>query len=182
MANLTTLEVTRLNGITSATQEVGLGTHLLQAQTDIDTAEGNITTNTSNIATINGYRTDVATDVGLLHHVKIDIATGAAGDTDKALPTGTWDVVDCYVIMRSAGETSDTVRLYKKPAGSAVAISDAMSAAGADNAVVRAASIDDDNAEGLIGGTDALRVTTTDNDAGGDVAAMEVHVVLRKVA
>lgn len=162
----------RLNAIDARTRDIGLGTVIQTAQNDIDTAE-------ADIAALEGYQTDVATDVGLLHHVKIVVAGGAAGNTDKALPTGTWDVVDCYVVMQGAGESSDTVQLLDD---SDNAISDAMAASGADHAIVRAASLNDANAEGIVGGTTALRVTTVDADAGSDVAAMEVNVLLRKVA
>ena len=75
-----------------------------------------------------------------------------------------------------AGEASDTIQVLN----GSNAITDAMSWAGADKAVIRAASIDDAYHKIAAGGT--LRVTTTDNDSGGDVGAGVVYVLGVRVA
>lgn len=105
------------------------------------------------------------------------VPTGAAANHDFALPTGTWEVADGVVYMVTAGEVSDTIQLFK----GASALSDAMAASGSAGALVRPASLDPAQ-NSFIGGTNALRVTTTDNDAGSDVASMRVNVRLRRTA
>lgn len=106
--------------------------------------------------------------IPVLH--KIVIAGGAAADKDITLTHKTL-VTDVWAVHTGgAGEVSDTIQVKN----GANAITDAMSWAGADKAVVRAAEIDDAQHEIAAGGT--LRVTTVDNDAGGDVGAGIVYV------
>ena len=106
---------------------------------------------------------------------RINITGGAAGDTDVVLTHKT-RIIDVWAVHTSAGETDDTIQLFN----GATAISDAMSWAGADKTVVRAASIDDASHEVAAGGT--LKVTTTDDDAGNDVGSGIVYVLGIRVA
>lgn len=106
----------------------------------------------------------------------VPVAAGAAADVDVVLTHKTRVIDVVAVHTGGAGEASDTIQVKN----GANAISDAMSWAGADAALVRAASIDDAYHEIAAGGT--LRVTTTDNDAGGDVGAGIVYVYGIRVA
>ncbi len=107
---------------------------------------------------------------------RIDIAGGAAGNVDVTLTHKT-RIIDVWAVHTGgAGETSDTIQVKN----GTNAITDAMSWAGADTAIVRAADIDDAAHEIAAGGT--LRVTTTDNDTGGDVGAGVVYVLGVRVA
>lgn len=132
-------------------------------------------------ALINASTTEFAaiasTNVGVVKHVKITTAGGATANTDKALPTGTWEVIDCHVVNKAAGTTSDTIQLAKDTGGN---ITDAIDISGADKTIARAGEIDDAN-NTLIGGTDALRVVETDG-GGSDSPSVDVHVSLRLVA
>lgn len=106
----------------------------------------------------------------------IAIAGGAAGNKDITI-TQKVRVIDVWAQHTGgAGEASDTIRVYN----GASAITDAMSWAGADNVIVRAASIDD--AASTISASGTLRVTTTDADAGTDVGAGLVYVLAIPVA
>ena len=107
---------------------------------------------------------------------RIAIAGGAAGNTDVVLDHKT-RVLDVWAVMGAAGEVGDTIQVLSVAGG---AITEAMSWAGADKALVRAAELDDANYDVAAG--DTLRVTTTDSDAGGDVAAGEVYVLGIRVA
>lgn len=132
------------------------------------------------LSALNGSHVDeVANDQttpGIPLIIPIAVAGGAAGNEDVVLAQKV-RVIDVWAQHTGgAGEASDTLQLLN----GADAISDAMSWAGADNALVRAASIDDANATVASGGT--LRVTTTDNDTGGDVGAGIVYVLAIPVA
>lgn len=132
------------------------------------------------VSQLNGSHVDeVANDQttpGLPVIIPIAVAGGAAGNEDVVL-TQKVRVIDVWAQHTGgAGEASDTIRLYN----GANAISDAMSWAGADAAIVRAASIDDAYADVAAAGT--LRVTTTDNDAGSDVGAGIVYVLAIPIA
>jgi len=101
----------------------------------------------------------------------VAIAGGAAGDTDITI-VGKHRVIDVWAQHTGgAGEASDTIQVKN----GANAITDAMDWSGADKAIVRAGEIDDANYEIADAGT--LRVTTTDNDAEGDVGAGVVYVL-----
>jgi hypothetical protein len=107
---------------------------------------------------------------------RINVAGGAAANTDVTV-THKIRILDVWAVHTGgAGETSDTIQVKNGTS----AITDAMSWAGADKAVVRAAEIDDAAHEIAAGGT--LRVTTTDNDAGNDVGAGVVYVLAIRVA
>ncbi|MFZ5856776.1 MAG: capsid cement protein [Chloroflexota bacterium] len=117
---------------------------------------------------------DTTPCVPTLH--RIDIAGGAAGNTDVVLDIKE-RVIDAWAVHTGgAGEANDTIQVFN----GANAITDAMAWSGADKAIVRAASIDDANHEIAAAGT--LRVTTTDDDAGGDVGAGIVYVLTVPVA
>lgn len=187
---LTDREQERLNAIDSRTREIGLGTKInsLSSTSASEGASligiqdsGSFYTGTSvedALAELGGGVAS-AGSVGQVRHIKFTTSSGAAANTDQALPTGTWDVIDCWIVNQGAGEASDTCQLLDD---SDNAITDAMDASGADHALVRCAVLNDANAEGLVGGTDALRATTVDNDSGGDLPAIDVHVLLRRVA
>lgn len=84
---------------------------------------------------------------------RIDIAAGALADTDVVLTHKT-RVTDAWLVLRGAGVVSTTLQVKN----GATAITDAMAASGADQAIVRAASIDDAAWEIAAAGT--LRVTS----------------------
>jgi hypothetical protein len=111
--------------------------------------------------------------VPVLH--RVDIAGGAAGDTDVTL-THKERVIDVWAVHTAAGEASDTIQVKN----GANAITDAMDWSGVDTVVVRAGQIDDAQHEIAAGGT--LRVTTTDDDGGSDVGAGVVYVLALRVA
>lgn len=101
----------------------------------------------------------------------IPVVGGAAGSTDKTVRHKI-RVVDAWAIHTGgAGETSDTIQVLN----GANAITDAMDWSGADQAVVRAGTINDANHEIAAGGT--LRVTTVDSDTQSDVGAGVVYVL-----
>lgn len=136
------------------------------SQVPANTLEGTVMANVANANVIGG--------IPVLH--RINIAGGAAGNTDVVLTHKT-RVIDVWAVHTGgAGEANDTIQVFN----GANAISDAMSWAGADTALVRAAAINDANHEVAAGGT--LRVTTTDDDAGGDVGAGIVYVLGIRVA
>jgi predicted RecA/RadA family phage recombinase len=111
--------------------------------------------------------------VPVLH--RINVAGGAAGNTDVVLTHKT-RILDVWAVHTAAGEANDTIQVFN----GAAAVSDAMDWSGADKALVRAGEIDDAGHEVAAGGT--LRVTTTDDDAGGDVGAGVVYVLGIRVA
>lgn len=131
------------------------------------------------LESVNGSDVDtVAEDavvggVPVIHAVAI--AGGAAGNKDIAVTNKT-RILDVWCVHKGAGEASDTIQLFN----GANAITDAMDWSGLDKTMVRASEIDDAYHEIAAGGT--LRVTTTDNDAGGDVAAGVVYVLGMVVA
>ena len=109
--------------------------------------------------------------IPVLH--RIDIADAATGDVDVVLTHKT-RVVDAWVVKTAgAGGAANTVQVKN----GASAISDAMSINIADQAVARAAAIDDAQHEIAAGGT--LRVTRT--KAGGNAACI-VYVLGIRVA
>ncbi len=112
--------------------------------------------------------------IPVLH--RINIAGGAAGNTDVLLTHKT-RIIDAWAVHTGgAGEANDTLQVFN----GAAAITDALDWSGADTAIVRAGQIDDAAHEVAAGGT--LRVTTTDDDAGGDVGAGVVYVLGVRVA
>lgn len=112
--------------------------------------------------------------IPVLHVVAV--AGGAAANEDVTLTHKT-RVVDVFAVHTGGnGEASDTIQVKN----GTNAITDAMSWAGNDQTIVRAASINDAYHEIAAGGT--LRVTTTDNDTGGDVGAGIVYVLGMRVA
>ena len=84
---------------------------------------------------------------------RIDIAAGALTDTDVTLTHKT-RVTDVWLVLRGAGVSTTTLQVKN----GANAISDAMAASGSDQAIVRAASLNDAYWEIAAGGT--LRVTS----------------------
>lgn len=117
-----------------------------------------------------------ATTAGLPVLYEVAVAGGAAADEDITVDHKV-KVVDAWAQHTGgAGEVSDTIQVKN----GANAITDAMDWSGADNVIVRAASIDD--AQATIDAAGTLRVTTTDNDSGGDVGAGTVYVLCVRVA
>jgi predicted RecA/RadA family phage recombinase len=84
---------------------------------------------------------------------RIDIAAGALGDTDVVLTHKT-RVIDAWLVLRGAGVATTTLTVKN----GATAITDAMAASGSDKALVRCATLDDDQWEIAAAGT--LRVTS----------------------
>lgn len=119
---------------------------------------------------------DDATSSSLLVVHAIAIGAGAAADHDVTVDHKI-KVIDAWAQHEGgAGEANDTIQVKS----GANAITDAMSWAGADNAIVRATTIDDANATIAASGT--LRVTTTDDDSGTDVGAGTCYVLCVRVA
>ena len=198
---LTTAQIERVNRLTKAMREIGFGDLVAATATQADLSstanakgasligiedsgakfaagdvEAALAEAKALIDTVIAERTDVATDVGILYHVKVSTAGGATADTDKALPTGTWEFVDAHVLNRGAGTASDTITIKK----GASAITNAIDISGADGTVARPSTVDDANIS-LVGGTNALRITETDG-GGSDSPVVDVHVTLRKIA
>ena len=137
---------------------VGDGTDIASVAVSGDATLANDGTVT--IASLDGSNVaNVANDQttpGLPVVFAVAIAGGAAGDTDITI-VGKHRIIDVWAQHTGgAGEASDTIQVKS----GANAITDAMDWSGADNTVVRAASIDDANSEIADSGT--LRVTTTD--------------------
>lgn len=110
-------------------------------------ADGALTgTKVSTVADAN-----VVGGVELVH--RIDIAAGAIGNTDVVL-THKSRVIDAWLVLRGAGVPTTTLQVKN----GTTAITDAMAASGSDQAVVRAASLNDASWEIAAGGT--LRVAS----------------------
>ena len=128
--------------------------------------EGTVVANVANDAVIGGIPVIFA----------IAIPGGAAA-AKNIVSTHKIRVIDVWAVHTAgAGEANDTITV----GNGANAITDAMSWAGADQAIVRAGTINDANHEIAAGGQ--LRVTTTDADAGADVGAGIVYVLAERVA
>jgi hypothetical protein len=111
-----------------------------------------------------------ATTGGIPIVYAIAIAGGAAASKDITLDHKI-RIIDVWAQHTGGGgEASDTIQVLS----TGDAITDAMVWSGADNVIVRAASINDGNATIIAGGK--IRVTTTDDDTGGDVGAGVVYV------
>jgi hypothetical protein len=108
---------------------------------------------------------------------RINVAGGAAGNTD-VVSTHKVRVIDAWAVHTAgAGEANDTIQVLSVAGG---AITDAMAWSGADMVIVRAGQINDANHEVIAG--DTIRVTTVDDDAGADVGAGVVYVLAVRVA
>lgn len=99
---------------------------------------------------------DVADDniiggVPVLH--RIDITAGALGNTDVILTHKT-RIIDAWLVLNGAGVAATTFTVRNLASD----ITDTMAASGSDQALVRAATIDDANHEIAAAGT--LRVTS----------------------
>jgi len=131
----------------------------------------NCAANDIEYATLNGVQLkEVVADNtigGILVIHQIDIAAGALGDKDVVLTHKT-RVIDVWLILRGAGVASTTLQVKN----GANAITDAMAASGSDQALVRAATIDDAYHEIAAGGT--LRVTSA---SGATQPAATVYVL-----
>lgn len=103
---------------------------------------------------------------------RFDLAAGALADTDIVL-TRKERVIDAYLVLQGAGVASTTLQVKN----GATAITNAMAASGSDQALVRAASLDDAAWDIASGGT--LRVTSA---AGATQPAATVFVLTVPVA
>lgn len=103
---------------------------------------------------------------------RIDLAAGALADTDVVM-THKVRVIDAHLILRGAGVSSTTLQVKNGTS----AITNAMAASGSDQALVRAATIDDAAYEIAAGGT--LRVTSA---SGATQPAATVYVTAVRVA
>jgi hypothetical protein len=148
-----------------------------------------ITTGATAITGVQDFRTISATTGGLdgvnvANHAnvnvvgsipvwhRIDLAAGALADTDVVLTHKT-RIIDAFLILRGAGVSSTTLQVKN----GASAITNAMAASGSDQALVRAATIDDAAYEIAAGGT--LRVTSA---SGATQPAASVYVLGLRVA
>lgn len=120
-------------------------------------ADGAVTLAKVSPATMDGTIAKVSADADVIGAIpvlhRIDIAAGALGNTDVTLTHKT-RVIDAWLVLRGAGVATTTLQVKN----GANAITDAMAASGSDQALVRAASIDDAYHEIAAGGT--LRVTS----------------------
>ncbi len=98
-----------------------------------------------------GANANVIGALPVLH--RVDITAGVLGNTDVVLTHKT-RVIDAWLVLRGAGVATTTLQVKN----GAAAITDAMAASGSDQAVVRAATIDDAAHEIAAAGT--LRVTS----------------------
>lgn len=108
-------------------------------------------------ASLSGTVVKVGADANVIGAIpvvhRIDIAAGALGNTDVVLTHKT-RVIDAHLILRGAGVATTTLQVKN----GANAITNAMAASGSDQALVRAATIDDAYHEIAAAGT--LRVTS----------------------
>lgn len=104
--------------------------------------------------------------------IRIDLAAGALADTDVTI-TNKLRVIDAYLVLRGAGVSTTTLQVKN----TASAITNAMAASGSDQALVRAATIDDSAYEIAAGGI--LRVTSA---TGATQPAATVYVTCVRVA
>lgn len=118
--------------------------------------------NVANVAVIGG--------IPVVH--SINIAAGSNGDTDVVVTHKT-RVTDAWLVLTGAGVTSAVLTVKN----GATAITDGMAASGADKALVRAATIDDAQADIAAAGT--LRVT---GSGGASQPAATVYVLGLRVA
>lgn len=105
--------------------------------------------------------------IPLVH--RIDIAAGALGNTNVTLTHKT-RVIDAWLVLRGAGVATTTLQVLN----GTNAITDAMAASGSDQALVRAASINDAYHEIAAGGT--LRVTSATGASQPDATVYVVGV------
>lgn len=106
---------------------------------------------------------------------------GASADVDIALPTGTWRLVDAWILSEGAGDTSDTAKFQKKPAGSAVDVSNAIDISSAvDGTRLAPTTLNKSNRQ-FVGGTDQLRLSVSDA-AGDDAPILKGYALLARVA
>jgi hypothetical protein len=108
-------------------------------------------------ASLSGLVAKVVADANVIGGLevihRIDIAAGALGNTDVVLTHKT-RITDAWLVLRGAGVSTTTLQVKN----GANAITDAMAASGSDQAIVRAASLNDAYWEVAAGGT--LRVTS----------------------
>jgi len=131
----------------------------LELSTKLDAA------NAANVANVNVIG-------GIPVVFRIDLAAGALGNTDVVM-THKVRVIDAHLILRGAGVATTTLQVKNGTS----AITDAMAASGSDQALVRAASIDDAAYEIAAGGT--LRVTSA---TGATQPAATVYVTALRVS
>lgn len=109
------------------------------------------------VPVLNGVNVGNVADDGVIGGIpvlhRVVIAAGALGDTDVTLTHKT-RIVDAWLVLTGAGVATTTLQVKS----GANVITDAMAASGSDEALVRAASINNANHEIAAGGT--LRVTS----------------------
>lgn len=127
-----------------------------------------VTANTAALAA------SAATSIGLVRHILVEIANGATRDIDTALPPGTWEPVDAWVVNEEASVAADSIQLVAVGIG---AITEDMSSLAADQIIIRPTTF---NRTQLVGGTNALRCAVT--AAAGAAPAQTAHFLLRQVA
>jgi hypothetical protein len=119
--------------------------------------DGNVTEAKIAAASLTGLVAKVVADANVIGGLemihRIDITAGALGNTDVTLTHKT-RVIDAWLVLRGAGVATTTLQVKN----GANAITDAMAASGSDQALVRAATLNDAYWEIAAGGT--LRVTS----------------------
>jgi hypothetical protein len=168
----------RLDGATTVGDAMGVAMVVTATDIVVTRAQPSVLTTTAD-ASITGTKAAVVANDNVIGGLPLIFAVAIAGGAAAKNVTMTHKVrvLDAWAQHTGgAGEANDTITVGN--AGNA--ISDAMDWSGADNVIVRAGEINDANATINAGGS--LRVTTTDNDAGGDVGAGIVHVLAIRVS
>lgn len=144
------------------------------------TLSGDVTSDREGVMTIGAQKIDGVNvknnaNVNVIGSIpvvfRIDLAAGALADTDVVM-THKVRVIDAFLILRGAGVASTTLQVKN----TAAAITNAMAASGSDQALVRAATIDDAAYEIAAGGI--LRVTSA---TGATQPAATVYVTAVRV-
>lgn len=141
-----------------------------QAVTEAKVQEGAAAAGLSGLVTKFVADKNVIGGIPVIH--RINITAGSIGNTDITLTHKT-HVADVWLVLKGAGVETTTLQVKN----GANAITDAMAASGSDQALVRAASIDDAYNEIAAGGT--LRVTSA---TGATQPAAVVYVLGFRVA
>lgn len=163
---------TNTTGFTAGSTQL----YLIVTGASVITGLEDFRTITATTGMLDGVNVANAANVGVVGAIpvwhRIDLASGALADTDVVLTHKT-RVIDAFLVLRGAGVSTTTLQVKNGTS----AITNAMAASGSDQALVRAATIDDSAYEIAAGGT--LRVTSA---TGATQPAATVYVLGLRVA